>query len=334
MKTTAKIFVGVLLVGLLGFVVIQMRRLFVQPLAEPLSIQTRPQMEADQAALDASDGAATTETQATAVPQGLCGNTGKMQILLTGADYSIGEPPLGADAIRLIQIDFDEPEIITVAFPRAMMVNTEALEDIGKTRMELGTCYYEKKEVAQGTSTEKVSAATTLLAQVLYDNFDVEPDNYITLQLDSVGAIIDEIGGVEITIAEEVITERDVIFPVGTQTLNGRLAAEFVRTTRSGGETARLRRQELFMDAFQKKIFSASVVKEIPDLLRQFQGAMVTDLSLEQLLSLACAYQEIPKSAQTYINFMGDKYVTVDEEGTMMPKVEEIKESLEKFSTK
>ncbi|MDX9865986.1 MAG: hypothetical protein RBT34_14380, partial [Anaerolineaceae bacterium] len=61
---------------------------------------------------------------------------------------------------------------------------------------------------------------------------------------------------------------------------------------------------------------------------------MVTDLSLEQLLSLACAYQEIPKSAQTYINFMGDKYVTVDEEGTMMPKVEEIKESLEKFSTK
>ena len=332
MKTVAKIFVGVLLVGLLGFGVIQMRRLFVQPLAEPLSIQTHSQEDVDQPAQDASDEAATKETQATAVPQGLCGNTGKMQLLLTGADYSIGMPPLGADAIRLINIDFDNEQITTVAFPRAMMVNTEALGDPKKTRMELGTSYYEKKQVAQGTSTEKVSEATTLLAQVLYDNYDVQPDNYITLQLDSVGAMIDEIGGVEITIAEEITTERDVTFPAGTQTLDGRLAAEFVRTTKVGGEAARLQRQQLFMDAFRKKLFSASVVKEIPDLVSQFQGAVVTDLSVKQLLNLSCAYQQIPDSSQTYINLLGDEYVSVDEESGMTPDADAIKNLLKEIS--
>ena len=150
MKTVAKIFVGVLLVGLLGFGVIQMRRLFVQPLAEPLSIQTHSQKDADQLAQDASDEAATKETQATAVPQGLCGSTGKMQLLLTGADYSIGMPPLGADAIRLINIDFDNEQITTVAFPRAMMVNTEALDDPKKNSYGIGNLLLRKKAGCAG----------------------------------------------------------------------------------------------------------------------------------------------------------------------------------------
>ena len=335
MKTVAKIFGGVLLVGLLGFGVIQMRRLFVQPLAEPLSIQTRPQQEADEPVQEPSDeGAATTETQATAVPQGLCGQSGAIQVLLIGADYSLGMPPLGADAIRLIQFDFDNAQITTVAFPRAMVVDTEALEDTMKTRMELGTSYYEKKQTAQGSNTDKVTAASNLLAQVLYDNFEAAPDHYLTLQLDSVGAMIDEIGGVEITLAEEITTERDVTFPAGKQTLNGRLAAEFVRSKQPGGEAARLKRQELFMDAFQKKIFSASVAKEIPDLLSQFQGAIVTDLSVEQLLNLSCAYQQIPDSAQTYINLMGDEYVSIDEESGMTPDADAIQDLLKELSEK
>jgi LCP family protein required for cell wall assembly len=334
MKSIGKIVGTVFLGALLVFGAVLARRFFVQPLAEPLAIETHPQQEATQSLSDSSGDETAEGAAPTAVPAGLCGNTGKIQILLTGADYSIGMPPLGADAIRLIQIDFDEPEIITVAFPRAMVVDTEALDIPLKNLMELGTSYYEKKQSAQGTNIEKVSEATTLLAQVLYDNFEVEPNNYITLQLDSVGAMIDEIGGVEITLAEEITTERKVTFPAGTQTLNGRLAAEFVRSRKPGGEAARLKRQELFMDAFQKKIFSASVVKEIPDLLSQFQGAIVTDLSVEQLLSLACAYQEIPEESQTYINLMGDEYVTVNEEGTMIPKAEEIKDLLEEISKK
>jgi LCP family protein required for cell wall assembly len=333
MKTVGKILVYVFLGALLVFGVVLGRRLYMQPLAEPLSIETNPQQEATQVSTISSVEEIAEETaEETQEPLGLCGNTGTLQLLLIGADFSLGEPPLGADATRMIQINFDDQEIVTVAFPRDMVVNTDALDDPLNLHMALGSSYYEAKQHAEGTSVDKVSEATALLAQVLYDNFEVSPNYYLTLQLDSVGAMIDEIGGVEITLDEEITTGNEVTFPAGTQTLNGQLAAEFVRSREPGGVEARFQRQELFIKSFQKKIFSASMVKEIPDLLSMFQEAIVTDLSVEQLLSLACAYQEIPEESQTYINLMGDEYVTVNEEGVMTPDEEAIMDLLEEIS--
>jgi len=333
MKTAVKILGGILVGGLLlsalGFGVWQMRRLFSKPLAEPLAIQTEFQQEATKPATME----ATKAPEATQASQGLCGNTGSIHILMTGADFSLGMPPFGADAIRLTKIDFDNASMTTVAFPRAFIVNTGALGDPLKSQMELGTSYYEKKQTAQGSNTEKTSAATTLLAQVLYDNFEVVPNHYLTLQLDSVGAIIDEIGGVEITLATEITTEHGVTFPAGTQTLNGRLASDFVRAKQPGGEAARLQRQDQFIKALQKKLFSANSLVKISDLLKQFEGAIVTDLSPEQILTLACAYEQIPDESEKFYNLIGQEYVTTTEDGQMLPKVEEIKAFLRQTMT-
>lgn len=329
--------VVLLLVLFLVLGVVLVRKFFTQPLAEPLAIETTPQefiLLPTESANDSPEPEATDMPQPTKVPQpteapqALCGNIGKIQILLTGADYSLGMPPFGADAIRLLQIDFDNATMATVAFPRAMIVNTSALGDPLKSQMELGTSFYEMKQIAQGSNTDKVVAATNLLAQVMYDNFEVNPNYFLTFQLDSIGAVIDAIGGVEITLAEAITTERDVTFPAGTQTLNGRMATEFVRARKPGGETARLQRQELLVDALQKQIFSSAFVKSVPDLLTQFQGAIVTDLSPEQILSVACAYEQIPDSSETYVNIMGDAYILTAEDGTLTPRVEEIKELL------
>lgn len=328
MKTIVKILIGMLLVVFLGFGVVQIRRIFAKPLAEPLSINTVSQQKATEVVTKSPTVKATAVSTMPVAPEGMCGNTGSIQILLTGADYSMGMPPFGADAIRLIQIDFDNATVKSVAFPRALVVKTDALGDPQKTVMELGTSYYEMKQAAQGTNTDKVTAATNLLAQVLYDNFGVNPNYYLTLQLDSVGAMIDEIGGVEITLPEAITTERKVTFPAGTQTLNGRLAAEFVRSRQPGGETARLQRQEILINSLQKKIFSASAVIQVPDLIQQFHGAIVTDLSPEQILSLTCAIEQIPLSSERYYNIMNEEYINFSEDGALIPNEDEIKNFL------
>ena len=338
----AVVFVLVLVLVLGGVLV---RRFLVQPLADPLAIDTTPQEEfvllpteaaEDTEESEATDAPAPTkvpqptkESQAPAGDQGLCGNIGKIKILMVGADYSIGMPPFGADAIRVLQIDFDNATMSTVAFPRALVVNTNALGDPLKSQMELGTSFYEMKQVAQGNNTDKVVAATSLLAQVMYDNFEVNPNYYITFQLDSIGAVIDAIGGVEIDQPEAITTERNVSFPAGKQTLNGRMVTEYVRAKTPGGESARLQRQERVMNALQKKLLSADFAMGLPELLAQFQGAIVTDLSPEQLLSIACAYEQIPNSSETYKSVMGSQYVSTDENGKLFPKVNEIKDLLE-----
>ena len=281
------------------------------------------------AATKVSQPTKTSQPVAAETEQGICGNTGKIKILLVGADYSIGMPPFGADAIRVLQIDFDKAAMTTVAFPRAMVVNTNALGDPFKSQMELGTSFYEKKLVSEGSNTDKVVAATNLLAQVMYDNFEVNPNYYITFQLDSIGAVIDAIGGIEVILPEAVTTERGVYFPAGSQTLNGRLTTELVRTTNSGGESARLERQEIVMDALQKKLWSADFAVNLPKLLTKFQDAIVTDLSLEQILILACAYEKIPDSSESYKTILGNEYITTDADGKLMPKVDEIKNFLQ-----
>ena len=326
MKTALKIIGGImiagLLLGVLGLGVWQMRRLFSKPLAEPLAIQIEsPQVET----IEPLVIEVTKASEASQTPQGLCGNTGSIQILLAGADYSLGMPPYGADAIRLIKIDFDNASMTTVAFPRNLIVNSGALGDPLKSRMELGTTYYEKRQTALGSNNDKASAGSMLLAQVLYDNFDVIPNHYVTLQLDSIGAMVDQVGGIEITLTTEITTEHGVTFPAGTQTLNGRLAAEFVRAKQPGGEAARLQRQDQFIKAMQKKLFSANSLIKISDLLKQFEGAIVTDLSPEQILTLACACEQIPDESEKFYNLIGQEYVTTTEDGQMLPKVDEIK---------
>ena len=323
----------------LGFGVLIVRRFLNTPLANPLQVDTPTQEEVILLPTEAADStespAATKAPQPTKTPQpaaaaqGICGNTGKIKILLVGADYSIGMPPFGADAIRVLQIDFDNATMTTVAFPRAMVVNTNALGDPLKSQMELGTSYYEMKQVAQGSNADKVVTATNLLAQVMYDNFEVNPNYYITFQLDSIGAVIDAIGGVDIVLTQSITTERDVTFPAGAQTLNGRLATEFVRAKTPGGESARLQRQEMVMDALQKKLWSADFAINIPDLLTKFQSAIITDLSPEQILILACAYEKIPDSSESYKTILGNEYITTDADGKLMPKVDEIKNFLQ-----
>jgi LCP family protein required for cell wall assembly len=338
MKTALKFFGGVLIAGLilgvLGFGVWQFRRLFSKPLAEPLAIQMDSQQETTEVSETISFVIeATNVPQPAQTPQGLCGNTGSIQILMAGADYSLGMPPYGADAIRLTKIDFDNASMTTVAFPRALIVNSGALGDPLKSQMELGTSYYEKRQTAQGSNNEKASAGSMLLAQVLYDNFEVIPNHYMTLQLDSIGAMIDQVGGIEITLTTEITTEHGVTFPAGTQTLNGRLAAEFVRAKQPGGEAARLQRQNQFIKALQKKLFSANSLTKISELLKQFEGAIVTDLSPEQILTLACAYEQIPDESEKFYNLIGQEYVTTTEDGQMLPKVEEIKAFLRQTMT-
>ena len=323
----------------LVFGVLIVRRFLNTSLADPLQVETTPQQEVVLLPTEAADAAdvpeATKAPQPTKTPQpvsgaqGICGNTGKIKILLVGADYSIGMPPFGADAIRVLQIDFDNATMSTVAFPRGLIVNSNALGDPLKSQMELGTSFYEMKQVAQGNNSDKVAAATNLLAQVMYDNFEVNPNYYITFQLDSIGAVIDAIGGVDIVLAQSITTERGVTFPAGAQTLNGRLATEFVRAKTPGGEAGRLQRQEQLVDALQKKLWRADFAISIPDLLTKFQGAIVTDLSPEQILSLVCAYEQIPDSSETNRNMAGDTYYTTDVDGKMMPKFGEIKKLLQ-----
>jgi LCP family protein required for cell wall assembly len=286
------VLLGVLAVVVLlgGYLII--RGIYRAPLAPALNLPTATQSAA------AVDVALAVEPVATTAPVAapVCGQTGTMTILFLGSDTSFGNPPYGADSVRIFKADFDAQKITFVTFSRDLIVPAVALNNPSHPQAPLGLIFYYARLAALGTSTQTNAAAARVMAQVMMEDFDVGFTNYVALQMDQVAAMIDTIGGVPITVPAAITTEHNVYFPAGLQTLNGSLATEYVRFLTPGGEAARTARQNAFIQALLAKITNVSVLPQVPTLLAQFQNAVITDLSPEQLVNIACLAEKMPKS--------------------------------------
>ena len=188
---------------------------------------------------------------------------------------------------------------------------------------ELGLSYYYKKQATNGSEKHVVTISTEQVAQALYDNFALEPQNYFTIQLDSVAPMIDSIGGVDVEVPYAITTEYGQEIQAGMQTMDGATASEYVRTFVEGDAT-RLQRQNLFIKALQNKILSAEILTKVPDLYKQFNQAIVTDLTPKQIGELACMADAVPQD-QIEFHEIGGDLVSEQEAGILIPNVDAIK---------
>ncbi len=276
-----------------------------QPVPPVTGVETAGAQTAGEAASDtqasstssaaaSSTGAATSSTGANATSAGMCGATGSLTILFSGVDFAGGVWPEGADAVRVVKVNFDRQKVSVVAFPRDLWVRTTSLAGLGVDYQRLGLAYDLKHQSTSGTGKQKTIAATMAVGQALYDTFGVEPEHYFTMQMSNVAEMVDALGGVEVIVPEAFVSDRGVSYPAGAQTLNGPLALEYVRTFNPGGDAARILRQNQFVWGVQKKLFRAGIVPRLPALIEQFERVVTTDLSPAQLVSLACMAEQVP----------------------------------------
>ena len=66
-----------------------------------------------------------------------CGNTGTMRMLVIGLTLPTDVEVLGADAIRLVTLDFDQPSATIMSMPARLWVKTPTLLDQGVEESEL-----------------------------------------------------------------------------------------------------------------------------------------------------------------------------------------------------
>jgi anionic cell wall polymer biosynthesis LytR-Cps2A-Psr (LCP) family protein len=110
----------------------------------------------------------------------------------------------------------------------------------------------------------------------------------------------------------------------GPQTLDGNLSKEYIRTLTSAGEQDRLQRQNLYVKALSQKVLSGQTLPKIPALLKDFNQAIVTDLSPEQLLALGCLSEKISATYTTFYEVRADSY-TMQQDGAMIPNFDKIR---------
>jgi len=251
----------------------------------------------------------------TFTPQlGLCAAPPVMNILAVGADTRGDNYNYGlADVIRLVRVDFVNPKVTVLEIPRDLWVEIPDIADNlnGQTHEKLNQAYlYGNPGFGY---TDDPARGPGLLARTLTLNFGAQIDHYAAVNMRTFEKIVNAVDGIDVTLPETVDgrtptdMNKRLLFPAGTHHLDGTRALTLARIRIAGG-FARAENQNRVLCALRDKLTSPGVLPKIPELIRSFQGAILTDLSPEQLGQLACIGTQIPTGNIVFASFPSEHF--------------------------
>jgi anionic cell wall polymer biosynthesis LytR-Cps2A-Psr (LCP) family protein len=262
-----------------------------------------------------------------------CGEAGIMQLIVHGLASDPQEGHFGADAVRLVVVNFDVPSAVILSIPVAVRLDTPVLAKLGVERTTISQVYQEIWDETQNEPEEvRTEKASEAVAQTIVDNFAFVPDHYIIVEQQAFVAFIDELGGVEVDLPSEVdgTSEGYGTYPAGPQRLDGLHTLNLARLITPPGYSeyepdywGRLARQDAILQGMRETALNPANVLKIPDLISTVGQAVTTDLSIDQMLSLLCMVKNVGKDVSLLT--VGPDLVKINQEGRLIPDVEGIK---------
>ncbi len=202
----------------------------------------------------------------------------------SGASYN---NDLRADFLMLLIIDKEANTCSTVHIDRDTKTQVTVL---GVAGQELGTTS-EQIALAHTYGSGRFDSCRNTVKAVENFLYGTPIDHFLSLTMDAVQILNDEVGGVPVTIPEDM-TMIDASFVEGSRiTLYGEQALKFVRA-RSGLENntnrGRMERQRQYLNELYEKVFwNVSVDEEFPPrIISKLSNYMVSDCRADQLQSL------------------------------------------------
>ena len=306
-------FLSILACSLIGLVIWLWQGKWREPLGPALQISTATPFQlpptwtpkpTEIASLSATPNPASFKSSSptltsTIPPVGMCGAPPIMNILVAGSDARGDNYHYGlADMIRIVRVDFVNPKVTILEFPRDLWVEIPDIADNlnGQDHEKLNQAYlYGNRGFGY---TDDPTQGPGLLARTLILNFGTQIDHYAAVNMRTFVKIVNAVDGIDVTLPEAVDgrtaedTNSRLLFRAGTLHLDGERALMLARIRIEGG-FARADNQNRVLCALRDKITSASVITKIPDLIASFQDAVQTDLSPAQLGQLACIGTQI-----------------------------------------
>jgi LCP family protein required for cell wall assembly len=260
-------------------------------------------------------------TQPSVAARKVCGGQGEVSLLVIGLALPENAYQRGAGAIRLIRVDFDQPGAAVLALPPDLLV--EALE--GETLTQV---YWLARQDTPGAEAVRHRKATQALAQALLDNYGYAPDHYITINQSAFGQMIDSLGGIVVNVPEAIqdVPEGWHTFDAGEQTLGGDQLLDYVRLINRVNQTYqsekdRLGRQNTVIQAALDAALKPTNWGKLPLMMKDMDKLLVTDLSADQLVDLACMFREVGDQARMLA--LPPQAASTDEQGrvTVDPEI-------------
>ena len=120
--------------------------------------------------------------------------------------------------------------------------------------------------------------------------YGVEIDYYVSLHMDAIAILNDAVGGVTVEVKED-FSDVDPTISMGTVTLTGEQALNYIRTRKDVGDqlnSSRIERHKQYMDGFSEafRAKQATGIEFILDVYERIRPYMVTDCSANALIGL------------------------------------------------
>jgi polyisoprenyl-teichoic acid--peptidoglycan teichoic acid transferase len=230
----------------------------------------------------------------------------RFNLLLLGIDQRTGvadeEKYFRTDTMMIVSIDPVRKTAGVLSIPRDLWVSIP-----GFTEGRINTAN------ALGDSSALPGGGPGLAAATIEQNLGIDIDKYVLINFDVFTSVVNIISpdGTQICVRETIDDENypdagygfiHVHFDPGCQRLDAEHLLQYARTRHTqGGDFDRARRQQEVMRALQEEVLSAggiaNFISQIPQLWTQLTGSYKTDMSLEEILSLAQLAQDIDKES-------------------------------------
>jgi LCP family protein required for cell wall assembly len=233
----------------------------------------------------------------------------KINILLLGFDknesrldkYRLFRP----DGIVLASIDLSDDSVDLISFPRDALV--WIAHRPGKDK--INAAFYYGHDLGGGeTDEEKMIKGYEYCVDTVSEFLgNIYINNYIAIDMDGFRELIDDIGGVEIDVKEDMYdqTRGGVLFAEkGLQTLNGYQYLAYIRDrgTESTKDKDRVARTQESFEIVFNQLKEQNIITMIPQLIDNYNKNIDSNLTLKEMTTLGIYAQKIDLGAM-------DKYV-------------------------
>jgi LCP family protein required for cell wall assembly len=191
---------------------------------------------------------------------------GRTNILILGIDAREPGSNLGrSDTIILATFIPVQPYIGLLSIPRDLWVSVPGH---GEERINTAHIYGELAQPGGGPP----AAMATVRA-----NFGVDMHYYLRIRFDGLRAIVDALGGVEVTLPEAMSG-----YPAGAHHLNGEQALALVRDRQGSDDLYRMERGQIFMRAVLKQLLAPNSWPRLPQVIPAIAAAVDTNIPISK----------------------------------------------------
>ena len=204
---------------------------------------------------------------------------GPINILILGIDERDHEP-VRSDTIILASLFPDTREVKLLSIPRDTRVTIPGRKNPDK----INHAY--------------AFGGPDLTRKSVEEFLGIPVHNYVTTNFKGFINIIDILGGVTYNVEQRMYyPDEDIDLHPGLQKLNGYDSLAYVRYRSDGlGDIGRVNRQQKFIKALADNAVSINTIWKIPDLIKEINTHVKTDLSTKDILYLGTRFATISPS--------------------------------------